>query len=244
MRELTHIVALSGGKDSTAMAIRLREKNPKTNYKFIVTPTGDELPEMKDHWNNLESVLGEKLIVLKNEEYPTIYDLIEHFQALPNFRQRWCTRILKIEVAQEYYKKNLPAIIYVGLRYDEEHRRGNKIFDKDIIQEFPLREWRWGIKDVIKYLKEKNITIPRRTDCAMCFYQRIDEWWTLWKKYPTIWERLCNLENKIGHTFLSKGKFGKTWPHKLSDIGKEFKKGRRPRRIIKEQNQKCQLCIL
>jgi len=237
----THIVALSGGKDSTALAIRLAEIEPR-NYIYICTPTGDELPEMETHWQKLSRILKQPILRVRDPEYPTIYDLIEHFQALPNFRQRWCTRILKIETAQQFYNLVKPAIIYVGLRADEEKRQGNKLYDADIEQRFPMQEWGWSIKDVWDYLGEKNITIPQRTDCAMCFYQRLGEWWSLWKYYPDYFKRLINLENKIGHTLMSPGKH-KIWPHKLSDLGNEFAKGRLPRGVeSNSQNQKCRAC--
>jgi len=46
---MKHIVALSGGKDSTAMALWLVQNEPR-DYEFICTPTGDELPEMIEYW--------------------------------------------------------------------------------------------------------------------------------------------------------------------------------------------------
>jgi 3'-phosphoadenosine 5'-phosphosulfate sulfotransferase (PAPS reductase)/FAD synthetase len=52
-----HIVGLSGGKDSTAMALRLAEVEPR-DYEFICTPTGNELPQMLAHWAKLEALLG------------------------------------------------------------------------------------------------------------------------------------------------------------------------------------------
>ena len=55
---LAHIVALSGGKDSTAMALRLAELNPDVPYNYICTPTGDEFPEMFAHWRRLGDMLG------------------------------------------------------------------------------------------------------------------------------------------------------------------------------------------
>ena len=55
---MTHIVALSEGKDSTAMALRLRELNPETNYRYVCTPTGNELPQMVLHWAKLQEMLG------------------------------------------------------------------------------------------------------------------------------------------------------------------------------------------
>lgn len=249
MNKLKHIVCLSGGKDSTAMALRLQEIEPK-NYIYICTPTGDELPEMQTHWKRLEKKLKSPLIKLQNPEHPTIYDLIDHFQMLPNFRARWCTRILKIETAQAFYKENSPAIIYVGLRYDEADRKGNKLFDADIIQDFPLRRWKWGVNQVWTYLNKNNIKIPRRTDCAMCFYQRIGEWWNLWKDYPDLFNKIEQLEKRVGHTLLSPGKWT-NWPSPLKDMRKEFESGRIPRGaddhfpIFKDiDNDKCTICMI
>jgi hypothetical protein len=45
---MTHIISLSGGKDSTAMALRLAEIEP-CDYEYLIAPTGNELPEMFDH---------------------------------------------------------------------------------------------------------------------------------------------------------------------------------------------------
>ena len=91
---VTHAVALSGGKDSTALALRLHELNPGTPYAYVCTPTGDELPEMEAHWRRLEELLGTPLTRIA---HPLgLNGLIERMGALPNWRQRWCTRILKI----------------------------------------------------------------------------------------------------------------------------------------------------
>ena len=73
---ITHIVALSGGKDSTAMALRLAEVEPR-NYIYICTPTGDELPDMDRHWKNLECFLGQPLIRLHGE-WADMFELIEY----------------------------------------------------------------------------------------------------------------------------------------------------------------------
>ena len=61
----THVVAVSGGKDSTALALRLAELKPEREYSYIITPTGNEPPAMFDHWERLESLLGKRLIRLK-----------------------------------------------------------------------------------------------------------------------------------------------------------------------------------
>ena len=74
---MNHIVCLSGGKDSTAMALRLKEVEPR-DYIYICTPTGDELPPLFNHLNLLEERLEQEIIRLHDPEHPTIYDLIDH----------------------------------------------------------------------------------------------------------------------------------------------------------------------
>lgn len=239
---MNHIVAISGGKDSSAMALRLKEKYPDRHYIFICTPTGDELPEMEAHWTHLEELLGQPIIRLQDPEHGTIYDLIDEMHMLPNWRARWCTRILKIELAQQFYEFLKPATIYVGLRADEGERKGNKLFDENINQAFPLQDWGWGLKDVLGYLDKRGVVIPRRTDCAMCFYQRLDEWWTLWKDHPNYYQRLVDIEARLGHTLLSPGKWT-NWPHPLVELRGEFESGRVPAKAKKRVGE-CRACTL
>jgi 3'-phosphoadenosine 5'-phosphosulfate sulfotransferase (PAPS reductase)/FAD synthetase len=85
---MNHIVAISGGKDSTALALRLAEIEPR-DYTYLITPTGDELPDMVAHWENLENLLGKKFLRITNHD---LNFWIEEFGALPNWRQRWCTQ--------------------------------------------------------------------------------------------------------------------------------------------------------
>lgn len=53
-----HVVGLSGGKDSTAMALRLRELNPNREYEFIGNWTGNEPAPLFAHLRKLEGMLG------------------------------------------------------------------------------------------------------------------------------------------------------------------------------------------
>lgn len=219
---MNHIVALSGGKDSTALALRLSEVEPR-DYIYFCTPTGDEFPEMIQHWESIEGILGQKIVHV--ERPGGLKALIEKYNALPNWRQRWCTRQLKIEVAEQFYKENAPITAYVGLRADEDEREG--IYGSKFKQRFPLKEWGWGIDDVWDYLESKNIKIPKRTDCARCFFQRISEWWILWKDYPEIYQNAIDQEEMTGYTFRSPGR--DTWPASLKGLRVEFKGGRMPR---------------
>jgi 3'-phosphoadenosine 5'-phosphosulfate sulfotransferase (PAPS reductase)/FAD synthetase len=222
---MKHIVALSGGKDSTAMALRLMESEPK-EYQFCITPTGRELPEMLAHWEKLECLLGRKILRIPS---PSMVDQIVKYKTLPNFRMRWCTRELKIEPFIEYVESVRPAICYVGIRADEaDDRQGTNWNGIDgVTQDLPLARWGWGINQVKRYLTEKNISIPERTDCDMCFYQRIGEWWRLWRDHKDRWSEIESLEHFTGHTLRSEQR--DSWPAALADLRKQFESGLVPK---------------
>lgn len=240
---MKHIIALSGGKDSTAMALWLKENEPR-DYIYICTPTGDELPDLFQHLAFLETHLEQEIIRLYHPDYPSLNHLIDHFQALPNFRQRWCTRILKIEPAMEFYLQNQPCTAYVGLRADEEQRGG--IYGEVCEQVYPLAENGFGLRHVWQYLQDRDIQIPKRTDCARCFWQRIGEWWELWKDYPEIWKHAEEQEIRLGYTFRTPGK--DNWPIALRDLRKEFERGGVPRKAgnlnMFENYHQCRVCSL
>ena len=220
---IKHVVGLSGGKDSTALALALREREPR-EYEYICTPTGNELPELFDHLDYMENLLGQE--IKRIGIGIDLYQLIEEQKMIPNFRARFCTRALKIEPTIEYMR-NLPkgSILYVGLRADEETRSG--IYSNHVQSRYPMREWGWTIGDVCRYLDEKGIQIPRRTDCGVCFYQTIGEWWNLWRDNPKEYQEGVDVEEQMGHTFRSNSR--DTWPAALIMLRKEFERGRIPR---------------
>lgn len=240
---MRHVVALSGGKDSTAMALRLAELEPR-DYIYVCTPTGDELPEMFQHWQNLGQILGKPILPIVGG---TLNGLIEKQKALPNWRMRWCTRMLKIEPYAAWLMQQGDCVSYVGLRADEPERDGGDYTDvPDVTMRFPMREWGWTINDVRRYLVEKNITIPKRTDCARCFFQRTSEWWDLWRDYPEIYADAERQEQETGHTFRSPGR--DKWPTGLADLKAAFMAGRLPKGSDIQQSlfdeMKCRVCRL
>ena len=238
-----HVVALSGGKDSTAMALALQYFEPR-NYLFIKNPTGNELPEMDAHFARLEELFGTKFYTVGCGL--TFEELIYREQAIPNFRWRFCSRVLKIEPTQEFFKQLEDPILYVGLRADEKKREG---IDYGVECRFPLREWGWTIHDVRRFLRINSVSIPKRTDCALCFWQRLDEWWFLWKYYPDYWKQGEQIEEDLGHTFRTPGK--DTWPTSLRDMRKKFEAGHAPKKaetrqslMDKMDSEKCPVCIM
>jgi len=113
---------------------------------------------------------------------------------------------------------------------------------------FPLREWGWDIKKVNSYLKEKNITIPKRTDCSLCFYQKISEWFYLWRDNREFFNKGIAFEKKTGHTFRNPNK--KRWGASLEKMSTIFQSGKVPRKatnqlpLFDEEMISCRVCRL
>jgi len=234
-----HIVALSGGKDSTAMALRLVEVEPR-DYTFVCTPTGDEPPTMIEHWIKVGKMLGKPIVPLMSQ---SLGRLIREQRALPNWRQRWCTRILKIEPFAAFLMQHSPAVSYVGLRADEEEREGGDYAAVPGVEmRFPMREWGWGLADVVEYLRQRGVSIPKRTDCLKCFFQRLIEWYEFWRDYPDSWREGEALEDLTGHTFRSPGR--DTWPASMRGLRERFEAGIVPKdtRPSSIEALKCRVC--
>lgn len=233
------VIGLSGGKDSTALALALNEKEPR-DYDYICTPTGHELPEMHAWWSRLEVLLGKPIIRITNHER-TLADFVQIHNALPNHRQRWCTRQLKIEPTIAWCVRNAPVTLYVGLRADEDEREG--IYSDLVLSDYPFRRWGWGLTEVWGFLEEKGLKdcVPIRTDCYDCYGQRIVEWWRLWKFHPDLYEEACKREDQTGHTYRSPSR--DTWPAGLRDLAKEFERGRKIRGGT-DTRDVCRVCSL
>lgn len=219
---MKHVVALSGGKDSTALSLRLKEIYPDRPFEFVYTPTGDELPGMQQHMQRLARLLGP----IKTLSSTNLFDLIREQRMIPNFRARFCTRILKIEPFFNYMETLPPgSVMYVGIRKDEEDRVGMQTTQDDTFTvEKPFLEWGWGISEVTDYLKCRGIEIPKRTDCGCCFYQRLGEWKDLLETNPDRYQQYIDVEEEMGHTFRSPGR--DTWPASLAALREEFQSGR------------------
>ncbi len=235
---MKHIVALSGGKDSTAMALRLQECEPR-DYMFVCTPTGDELPEMIQHWLMLGKMLGQPILPVSCGV--SLDGLIRKHKMLPNHSARWCTRQLKIEPYYRWLAEQAPAISYVGLRSDEPGRAGMTFIDDDgITMDFPMRRWGWSEADVWAYLEQRNVKIPARTDCAKCYHQTLGEWWRLWKIHPDIYKDAEEFEGWVsverGKTYTFRNPDRDEWPAGLKELRQWFESGRVPRGTVQQED--------
>lgn len=246
-----HVVALSGGKDSTALALRLAEIEPR-DYTYVITPTGNEPAEMIAHWRHLSEMLGKPLTVVTGGK--SLQGLIRDQKMLPRHNARWCTRMLKLEPYYQWLGEHTPCVSYVGLRADEAGRTGMLFPGSDQIQmRFPMQEWGWTIDDVQAYLRSKNVGIPERTDCSLCFWQRIGEWFLLWRDDPESYAEGERLEALVtehrGEPATFRSPQRDSWPAGLADLRREFESGRVPTISLKMMDKRretgaCRVCTL
>jgi len=149
-----HLLGISGGKDSAALAIYMRTKFPSIDVEYYTCDTGKELKETYELINRLESALGRQIVKYNSipEGKTAIENPFDHFLAsyghyLPSSTSRWCTKKMKLEPFERHVGE-LPTISYVGIRGDE--NREGYISKKENIQTiFPFRQNIWS-EDVIR----------------------------------------------------------------------------------------------
>lgn len=194
-----HIVSLSGGKDSTALAIYLHGKIPQLEYVFC--DTHEELDETYTYLNRLEAYL-QKPIIRLNAERGFSHWLDMYGGMLPSAQVRWCTRKLKIEPFEAYVGTD-QVWSYIGIRADEQ-RSGYDSSKPNIHAVYPYKEHGLRIADVERILEESGIGLPeyyswrQRSGCYFCFFQRAGEWAGLRKEHPGLFEKAKEFENQRG----------------------------------------------
>ena len=190
-KPVRHILALSGGKDSSALAVYMLGK--VENLEYVFCDTGEELDETYEYINRLQDFLCSKINWLKSEKdfryYVDLYNGV-----LPDARTRWCTRMLKLKPYEDFIGDD-PVISYVGIRADEPHRKGYISTKPNIKTVFPFVENNIRLEDVERILKDSGLGVPRyyewrsRSGCYFCFYQQKREWIGLKNFHPELFEK-------------------------------------------------------
>ncbi|MGH3736859.1 MAG: phosphoadenosine phosphosulfate reductase family protein [Micromonosporaceae bacterium] len=197
-KQVRHVLGISGGKDSSALAIHMRSRVPEMEYFFC--DTGAELPETYDYLNKLEAALG-KPIVRLNASREFDHWLQIYQGTLPSPSMRWCTKNLKIKPLEEWIGDD-PAISYVAIRADE-NRLGYVSTKPNIKAVFPFREDGIDREGVNQILDEAGIGLPdyyqwrTRSGCYFCFFQRKHEWVGLADRHPDLFQRAIEYEDKV-----------------------------------------------
>ena len=146
-----HILGLSGGKDSAALAIYLKDHGRDDRIEYFFCDTGAELREVYEYLDRLEDYLGRPI-----ERLSSGRDFDHHLKRfngfLPAPHARWCTRVMKLEPLEAYVGDD-PCISYIGIRADE-HRGGYISHKPNIRAVYPFIEDGIVRADVFRILED------------------------------------------------------------------------------------------
>ncbi|MBY8829499.1 phosphoadenosine phosphosulfate reductase domain-containing protein [Hephaestia mangrovi] len=228
--EVKHVLGLSGGRDSAALAVYMRQHHPELEIEYFFTDTGKELPEVYEYLGRLEGFLG-KAILRLNPDRDFDFWLKQYNDFLPSPQTRWCTRQLKLRPFERWLKPMLEEgqtiYSYVAIRSDEEYREGYSSKHERLLVRLPFREAGIDKSGVLELLEAAGLGLPKyyewrtRSGCSFCFYQQKIEWVRLMEQHPDRFEEAKAYEkNAIEHG----SPF--TWSH-----GESLDELQRPERI-------------
>ena len=194
-----HICGISGGKDSSALAVYLRDTVPEMEYFFC--DTGAELPETYEYLTRLQVILGKPIARLNaSRGFDHWFEVFRG--TLPSPQMRWCTKNMKIKPIEEWVGDG-QAISYVAIRADEANRKGYISTKTNIQSRFPFVEDGIDRQGVMNILEDAGIGLPKyyewrtRSGCYFCFYQRKAEWIGLAERHPELFDRAVAIESKV-----------------------------------------------
>ena len=211
---MKHIVSFSGGKDSTAMLLRMLEEKMPID-EIIYCDTGKDFPEMYKHIKQVDEYIytnyAMQITTLKAEKSFDYY-MFDHVKTRgknkgkkgygwATMRARWCTTLLKNNVIDNYLKdyKDEGYIEYVGIAYDEPKRVKDK--------RYPLIEWKMTEKDCLQYCYDKGFDWGGlyehfdRLSCWCCPLKNQKELKILYMYHPKLWIELKEMDKKSYNQF-------------------------------------------
>lgn len=213
-----HVVNFSGGKDSTAMLLRMLELEMRVDV-ILYCDTSVEFPAMQEHIKKVSEYIQRPIKILKNKKDFEYFLLNHEFTpkygghskgfSFPTPRIRWCTKELKTNLLEKYKKKledRFEVINYIGIASDELYRLERNNNKKKNVR-YPLVEWGWTEKDALEYCYKKGFDfgglykIFDRVSCWCCPLQSLEELRKLRKNFPDLWGKLMDWQEKTWRKF-------------------------------------------
>jgi hypothetical protein len=236
-----HVLGLSGGRDSAALAVYMRQNYPELDIDYFFTDTGKELDEVYEFLGLLEGFLGQPILRL-NPDRDFDFWLNQYNNFLPSPQSRWCTRQLKLRPFEEWVRPMLEEgtkiFSYVAIRADEEYREGYASKNKNLVTKLPFREAGVEKSGVIEILEGSGLGLPRyyewrtRSGCTFCFFQQKIEWARLMERHPERFQEAKDYEkNALDHGSPFTWSQGESLdelsqPERIAQIKEEYEKRR------------------
>ena len=198
-----HVLGLSGGKDSAALAVWMNNNYPDVDVEYYFTDTGYELQETYDYLDKLKTRLDKPIKYIQPTNSFDYY-MKKYNNFLPSQNARWCTIEMKLKSFEQWIKPSLKEgteiFTYIGIRFDERGRTGYKSNNPLIIPKFPFIEDKISKENVLEILDNAGLGLPdyykwrSRSGCSFCFFQRGIEWVGLLENHPKKFAYAKSLE--------------------------------------------------
>jgi 3'-phosphoadenosine 5'-phosphosulfate sulfotransferase (PAPS reductase)/FAD synthetase len=185
------VASMSGGKDSTALALLLREQD--VPHERVFADTGFEAPETYEYLDLLRARLG-PITVVRNEALwrealpgeAGMLTLIRRKKMFPSRLMRFCTQHLKIFPIRDHLRdlqdRGDEVVSAVGVRAEESAARAD-MPEWEFWNEMDAEIWRpllrWREQDVIDIHRRHGLPPnplylagARRVGCSPCIHAR------------------------------------------------------------------------
>jgi 3'-phosphoadenosine 5'-phosphosulfate sulfotransferase (PAPS reductase)/FAD synthetase len=194
---MRHILSISGGRDSAALAVFMKDKID--NVEYVFSDTGCEFPEVYEYLDKIENYLGQEIVRIHPEK--TFEELVVKYNGfLPNITTRWCSRELKIKPMEKYIGSD-ENTQYVGIRYDERERINRAKHKKNTTLVYPFIDFQIDLDGVRHILEQSGLGIPqyydwaKRSGCYFCFYKSRLTWIHMLEQHPDLYDKAERFES-------------------------------------------------
>lgn len=151
------VASVSGGKDSAAMSLHLRELGIEHDRVFC--DTGWEHPATYEYLRGeLTRVIGP---IVEVRSPRTLPEWAVHKGIFPSRRTRWCTDLLKLQPMRAHLASlDEPAVVVTGVRAAESAKRA-AMQEWEYADFYDCDQWRpilaWTLDDVIKIHRRHDL---------------------------------------------------------------------------------------
>lgn len=214
-----HIISFSGGKDSSAMLLRMIELNMPID-RILFADTGKEFPKLYEFIKRMDRYtrreIGVPVETLTTHDHWDNWFYGEITRGERKGMKRgfplmafhcWWSREAKFKMLEPECAGNYR---YIGFGFDETNRV-NKSRGKPGYR-FPLADWGWTEAKALEYLEWRGFAEQfhrdfGRTGCTCCPKQHEDSLRTLARKYPRQWKELMKYAKDCQHPSFASHKF-------------------------------------
>jgi hypothetical protein len=179
-------IAYGGGVGSTALILKNLKKVQLGELEVIFINHGSDFPETYEYIKNIQNELDISITIRTPEN---LFDYCWQYKILPSIHWRWCTDKFKIRPLKKYTGNDIPII---GLSFDERWR--SKDFQINGKSDFPLITHEITKRRAL--LDFKNVSIPCKSGCFFCPFQKKEAWRQLYFNHPYLFLKAMLLEDR------------------------------------------------